>query len=133
MPGIRRGEVSQTDPRTTLGGTTCGTFTGVMLTLEPGCHTSRGITARTVPFALCPPWASLSSGRRTATGTAEFSIFYWAVCTLSRSRWAAILPRFHIAECCCGYQKDLRPTLLRITDPAETSAATHRHTITIDD
>src|SRR6266851_1337729 len=44
-----------------------------MLPLEPGCHISRGITARTVLFALCPPWASSSRGRRGATGTAEFS------------------------------------------------------------
>ena len=45
----------ETDSRTALVETVCEIFTGVMLPLEPDDHTSRVITARTVPFPLLSP------------------------------------------------------------------------------
>jgi hypothetical protein len=53
-PGSGRFAYRQNDSRMTLLKTAFKTFTGVMLPLEPGCHTSRAFPARTVPFG--PPY-----------------------------------------------------------------------------
>jgi hypothetical protein len=54
-PGMKHCANGETDSRTALVETVCEIFTGVMLPLEPDDHTSRAITARTVPFPLLSP------------------------------------------------------------------------------
>ena len=53
-PDFRRCENRRADSRMALVGNACKTFTGVILPLKTGCHTSRGITMRTVLLGPLP-------------------------------------------------------------------------------
>ena len=108
MPGILRHKTLPPDSRTTLVGTACETFTGVMFPLEPDGHTSWGIKARTVLFLSRSGILSLHCERGTAIGIAEFSLFHRAFLQIDALKGAPILPRFHIAERCWRLLEDLK-------------------------
>jgi hypothetical protein len=88
-----------------------------MLPLEPDFHTSRGITARTVLFALCPPWASLNREHRGASGTAEFSPILLG-CLHDIATWArGNLTKISYCRMLLELSESLRPPPRGITPP----------------
>jgi len=101
----------------------CDPFTGVMLPLEPNCHTTRGIRARTAPSSL----QQCSDKTDISTKKAQFPLFHRPWSEVGTSARSGILRRFHGGFPLFRWSKSVPPRRNRASGRFETPGTPDRN------
>lgn len=100
----------------------CDPFTGVMLPLEPNCHSTRGIRARTAPSSL----QQCSDKTDISTEKTQFPLFHRPWSEVGTSARSGILRRFHGGFPLFRWSKSVPPWRNRASGRFETPGAPDR-------